>query len=80
MTATTTPQAADDREPRPLSAAPEIEQWRGVSAEGNDDISTRFSASSTRASVWMSSADKVSSSTSTAGLASTARARASRCR
>ncbi|SDT40125.1 ABC-type multidrug transport system, ATPase and permease component [Friedmanniella luteola] len=42
MTATTTTATTpEDREPRPVGSAPEIEQWRGVSAEGNDDLSTR---------------------------------------
>ncbi|CAA9296121.1 MAG: Heterodimeric efflux ABC transporter, permease/ATP-binding subunit 2 [uncultured Friedmanniella sp.] len=41
MTATTTREAApaEDTETRP--APPAIEEWRGVSAEGNDDISHR---------------------------------------
>ncbi|CAA9293121.1 MAG: Heterodimeric efflux ABC transporter, permease/ATP-binding subunit 2, partial [uncultured Friedmanniella sp.] len=42
MTATTTKAGtADDREPESALATPEIEEWRGVSAEENDDISTR---------------------------------------
>ena len=42
MTATTTTAGtADDREPESALAAPEIQEWRGVSAEDTDDISDR---------------------------------------
>ena len=42
MTATTTTTApADDDQPQSALATPEIEEWRGVSAEENDDISFR---------------------------------------
>lgn len=41
MTATTTSTPAGDREPQPAVEAPEIQEWRGVSAEDDADVSSR---------------------------------------
>src|SRR4029079_19057484 len=62
-----------------LSASSTVEaRWATTSPVV--EARTRWSASSTSFSVWMSSAERVSSSTSTFGWARTARARARRWR